>query len=178
LTRTLTQGGKAGPAKSVAEWLRETRDPPAAWGVSDSHVWKMVPESMTEMFPERRFASTAVHYLVGRPPYAPALIARVVQLCRVTSAHRVLALGCGPGQLAVAFARYAGAVVAGDPELEMLRAARAAAVSSDAKIEFIEASSTDIGPAWGTFRLAVGGLTRGSGYSYSPMEFVQVTDGD
>ena len=111
---------------------------------------------MTETFPERRFASTVVHYVAGRPPYAPALIARVVQLCQVTSAHRVLDLGCGPGQLAVAFARYARAVVAVDPEPEMLRAARAAraaAVTSDAKIEFIEASSADIGPSWGTFRL-------------------------
>jgi SAM-dependent methyltransferase len=113
----------------------------------------MVLESMTETFPERRFASTVAHYLAGRPPYASALIARVVQLCRITRAHRVLDLGCGPGQLAVAFARYAGVVVAVDPEPEMLRAARAAAVSCEAKIEFIEASSADIGPAWGTFRL-------------------------
>jgi SAM-dependent methyltransferase len=114
----------------------------------------MVLESMTETFPERRFASTVAHYLAGRPPYAPALIARVAQLCRVTRTHRVLDLGCGPGQLAVAFARYAGAVVAVDPEPEMLQAARAAAVSCEAKIAFIEASSADIGPAWGTFRLA------------------------
>jgi hypothetical protein len=56
--------------------------------------------------------------------------------------------------LAVAFARYAGAVVAVDPEAEMLVAARAAAATSEAKIEFIEASSADIGPAWGNFRLA------------------------
>jgi len=113
----------------------------------------MVLESMTDTFPERRFASTVAHYVAGRPPYAPALIARVVQLCRVTRSHRVLDLGCGPGQLAVAFARYAGAVIAVDPEPEMLRAARAAAVSCEAKIEFIEANSADIGPAWGTFRL-------------------------
>jgi len=108
---------------------------------------------MTDTFPERRFASTVAHYVAGRPPYAPALIARVVQLCRVTMSHRVLDLGCGPGQLAVAFARFAGAVIAVDPEPEMLRAARAAAVSCEAKIEFIEANSADIGPAWGTFRL-------------------------
>jgi len=126
---------------------------PRPAGRMGSQRWKTGLESMTETFPERRFASTVVHYVAGRPPYAPALIARVVQLCRVTMSHRVLDLGCGPGQLAVAFARYAGAVIAVDPEPEMLRAARAAAVSCEAKIEFIEANSADIGPAWGTFRL-------------------------
>jgi SAM-dependent methyltransferase len=113
---------------------------------------RLVDPSVTE----RRFASTVEHYVAGRPPYAPALIARVVQLCGVSAAHRVLDLGCGPGLLAIAFARHAGSVLAVDPEPEMLRAACAGAAAAGfaTRIEFVEASSNDIGAAFGTFRLA------------------------
>lgn len=104
--------------------------------------------------PERRFRSTVPHYLAGRPAYAPALIARVAQLCGLSRACRVLDLGCGPGQLAIAFAPYAGSVLAVDPEPEMLRAARTAA-NGASNIEFREASSEDLGPAFGSFRMAV-----------------------
>jgi len=51
----------------------------------------------------------------------------VAQLCSLTRRHRILDLGCGPGQLAIAFAPYAASVVAIDPEPKMLRAASALA---------------------------------------------------
>ena len=110
---------------------------------------------MNAPVPERRFKSTVPHYLAGRPSYAPALIARVAQLCELSSAHRLLDLGCGPGQLAIAFAPYAESVLAIDPEPEMLCAARTAAGGRAPNIEFCEASSEDLGAAFGRFWMAV-----------------------
>jgi len=108
---------------------------------------------MTEVvfpFEKRRFRTAAPHYLQGRPPYAARLIARVAALTGLAAAHRVMDLGCGPGQLAHAFAPYAAQVVAIDPEPEMLRIARDQA---PANVEFIEASSYDLGPHLGQFHL-------------------------
>jgi len=108
---------------------------------------------MTEVvfpFEKRRFRTAAPHYLQGRPPYAARLIARVAALTGLAAAHRVMDLGCGPGQLAHAFAPYAAQVVAIDPEPEMLRIARDQA---PANVEFIEASSYDLSPHLGQFHL-------------------------
>ncbi len=102
-----------------------------------------------------RFHTAAHHYLRGRPAYAPALIQRVAQLCGLGDAQRVLDLGCGPGQLALAFAPLVGQVVGVDPEPEMLRIAREAAARAGLPIEVREGSSRDLGPGLGTFRLAV-----------------------
>jgi SAM-dependent methyltransferase len=102
----------------------------------------------------RRFQSTAKHYLAGRPPYAPALIARVAQRCGLRRTHSVLDLGCGPGQLALAFSRFVGAVLAVDPEPDMLRVARAAASkAAAAPIEFLRASADDLDTQLGSFRM-------------------------
>jgi SAM-dependent methyltransferase len=98
----------------------------------------------------RRFRTAAAHYLAGRAPYPPALLARVAQITGVTTAHRVMDLGCGPAQLARGFAAYARDVLGVDPEPEMLRLARAEA---PANVGFIEASSYDLGPALGRFQL-------------------------
>jgi len=70
---------------------------------------------------ERRFRSAAQYYLAGRPFYSSLLIRRVVGL---NATHRVLDLGCGPGQLAAAFGPFVGEVIALDPEPEMLEIAR------------------------------------------------------
>jgi SAM-dependent methyltransferase len=106
-------------------------------------------------FEPHRFESAAAHYLAGRPPYAPRLIERVAGLCGLDSGHRVLDLGCGPGQLAIAFASLAHDVVATDPEPEMLRAAAAAATEAGVRISLVTGSSYDLGPSLGRFRLTV-----------------------
>jgi SAM-dependent methyltransferase len=98
-------------------------------------------------FEPRRFQSAAAYYLAGRSPYAGRLIARTVERCRLGPADRLLDLGCGPGQLAVAFSPFVGSVVAIDPEPEMLRAATTAAAEAGVAIEFIQGSSYDIGAA-------------------------------
>ena len=105
-------------------------------------------------FEKHRFRSAAEHYRKGRPPYALALFDRVAERVDLTGDHAVLDLGCGPGQLALGFARYAGAVTAIDPEPEMLRIAAADAADAGHTIRFVEGSSYDIGPALGCLRLA------------------------
>lgn len=102
-----------------------------------------------------RHRAAASHYIVGRPPYAPRLIARVAALTGLRRSQRVLDLGCGPGPLALAFAPLAVEVVAVDPEPEMLRAARQAAGSLP--IRFLQGSSYDLGPGFGQFHLTVMG---------------------
>jgi SAM-dependent methyltransferase len=106
-------------------------------------------------FLARRFRAAASHYLTGRPPYPPRLIARVAALTGLQRGGRVLDLGCGPGQLALAFSGFAAEVLAVDPEPEMLRVARATA--GGAPIRFVQGSSNDLGPAFGRFQLAVMG---------------------
>ena len=66
----------------------------------------------------------------------------------------MLDLGCGPGQLARAFAPFASEVVGIDPEPEMLRIARQ---SGPDNALWIEASSYDIGPHLGRFGLVTMG---------------------
>jgi SAM-dependent methyltransferase len=107
-----------------------------------------------EQFEPRRFQTAARHYLAGRPAYADRLISRVAQLTGLTKQDRVLDLGCGPGQLAIAFAAFAKTVVGVDPEPEMLRIARARAPQS---VQWIEGSSYDLGLHWGSFRLVTMG---------------------
>jgi SAM-dependent methyltransferase len=101
----------------------------------------------------RPFRTAAQHYLEGRPPYAPVLIRRVAELCGLGAAHRVLDLGCGPGQLALAFAPIAGQVVGIDPEPDMLCIAREEAARAGRAIDFREGSSEQLDPALGPFRL-------------------------
>ncbi len=111
----------------------------------------MTSPQLPRAFP--RFASTVPHYLAGRPIYAPSLILMVKEHLRLSDTDRLLDLGCGPGSLAMAFAPFVGTVVALDPEPSMLEAARAAAAEVDVRIEFIEASSYDLGSHFGMFQI-------------------------
>jgi len=106
-------------------------------------------------FEKRRFRTAAQHYLQGRQPYAPALFQRLMQLTGTGPKSRVMDLGCGPGQIAVALAPHVGEVTAIDPEPEMLRVAAENAAAAHSKICFIPGSSDDLGPALGRFRLVV-----------------------
>jgi SAM-dependent methyltransferase len=113
--------------------------------------------AQTIPFKPRRFRTAVEHYLQGRPPYAPRLFERVAVLCGLGPSHRVLDLGCGPGQIALALAPFAKEVTAVDPEPEMLRIAAEAAAHAGAAVRFVEGSFYDIGPQLGTFRLAAMG---------------------
>jgi SAM-dependent methyltransferase len=108
-------------------------------------------------FESRRFRTAAEHYLAGRPPYAPGLVRRVAERCGLREEHRLLDLGCGPGQLSLAFAFFAGSVVAVDPEPEMLRIAAMVIDGIAPNVELVHGSSADLSPQLGTFRVAVMG---------------------
>ncbi|MDW6025407.1 class I SAM-dependent methyltransferase [Mesorhizobium sp. BAC0120] len=102
-------------------------------------------------FATRRFQSAAAHYLAGRTPYPEALIANVARLLELLSTDRILDLGCGPAQLATAFAPFAGEVLALDPEPHMLALAREA-TNGLPNVKVAEGSSDDLGPEFGRFR--------------------------
>ena len=104
-------------------------------------------------FEPRRFRSAAAHYLRGRPDYAPGLIADVAALCGLDGAGRLLDLGCGPGQLAIALRPWFAEALGMDPEPEMLALAERRAAEAGATITFRQGSSYDLAAELGPLRL-------------------------
>ncbi|MEM5326646.1 class I SAM-dependent methyltransferase [Paraburkholderia sp. JHI2823] len=102
-----------------------------------------------------RFHHAAQHYLIGRPAYSPALIRRVAQHAGLDGSQRLLDLGCGPGQLSLAFASWVGQAVAVDPEPAMLEIAAQLGAGIAPNIEYRRGSSYDLGTEMGAFHLAV-----------------------
>jgi ubiquinone/menaquinone biosynthesis C-methylase UbiE len=108
-------------------------------------------------FEPRRFRSTVPYYATYRPAYPDRLIAMVAADLRLTPSDRLLDLGCGPGQLAIAFAPFCRQAVAMDPEPEMLEAAALDAAQAGVEVTLVEGSSFDLAPKLGTFRLVTMG---------------------
>ncbi|MGF6721613.1 trans-aconitate methyltransferase [Paraburkholderia sp. GAS41] len=104
-----------------------------------------------------RFKNNAAHYLGGRPAYSPRLIRRVAEVCKLDGTQRLLDLGCGPGQLSLAFSSWVSSGVALDPEPAMLRIAAELGLGIAPNIEYRLGSSYDLSPDWGAFQLAVVG---------------------
>ncbi|WP_395677374.1 class I SAM-dependent methyltransferase [Inquilinus sp.] len=104
-----------------------------------------------------RFRTAAAYYLQGRPAYADGLFPRIARTCGLGPDHRVMDLGCGPGQIAVALAPFAGEVVGMDPEPEMLAVAADLAERAGVRVTWHQGSSYDLGPQLGRFRLVTMG---------------------
>jgi SAM-dependent methyltransferase len=102
-------------------------------------------------FATRRFQSAASHYLAGRAAYPPELIRRTAEFLDLRPSDRLLDLGCGPAQLALAFAPLAGDVLALDPEPAMLELARRRAADVR-NVTVAAGSSADLAPELGGFR--------------------------
>jgi len=113
---------------------------------------------ITVPFEARRFQSTAAYYLRYRIPYPDRLIARIAERSGLKAGDHVLDLGCGPGQLGIAFARLEdAAVTAMDPEPEMLAEVEAGANKAGVDITIRQGSSYDLGPDIGKLHLCVMG---------------------
>lgn len=108
-------------------------------------------------FQPRRFRSTVPYYTRYRLGYPSRLLNRVAALAGLKPGERVLDLGCGPGLLALGFARLGAAVVAVDPEPEMLAAGRVAAKEAGLRIDFREGSSFALPADLGTVKLVTMG---------------------
>jgi len=108
-------------------------------------------------FEPHRFRSTIPFYERYRIPYPDALIATVAESCAIGPGSALLDLGCGPGQLAIAFARLGATATAMDPDPAMLEAARARAAEAGVALSLVEGSSYDLSPALGRFHLVTMG---------------------
>src|ERR1700722_4448774 len=97
-------------------------------------------------FDPRRFRANVPFYARYRLGYPDSLIARVSALVGLTPGARVMDLGCGPGLLAIPFARGGRAVTAVDPEPEILAALGVAAPEAGVSIDAREGSSFDMPP--------------------------------
>lgn len=113
--------------------------------------------SPTMAFEADRFRSTVDYYDRFRTPYPPELIADVARQLGLRYADRQLDLGCGPGPLALAFARLGLDVTAMDPEPSMIEAVQAGAAAAGVVIRTVEGSSYDLPGALGRFRLVTMG---------------------
>jgi SAM-dependent methyltransferase len=108
-------------------------------------------------FEPHRFESAAAHYVEGRPRYADRLIKRVSGALGFDGTQRVLDVGTGPGQLAIAFAPHVRDAVGVDPEPEMLRIAGEEARRAGVRLTLLEGSSYTLSDDLGPFDLAVFG---------------------
>lgn len=111
----------------------------------------------TPEFQPRRFRSTVPYYARYRLGYPERLTRAVADICALEAGETVLDLGCGPGLLALPFARLGARVVAVDPEPEMMAAGRTAAAEAGLAIEFREGSSFSLPADLGSVKLVTMG---------------------
>jgi ubiquinone/menaquinone biosynthesis C-methylase UbiE len=105
----------------------------------------------------RRFQTTVPFYARYRLGYPDLLIRRVIERVGMAPGDAVMDLGCGPGLLAIPFAKAGMAVTGIDPEPEMLAAAKEAASEAGVGIALEQGSSFDLPPGIGPFKLVAMG---------------------
>jgi SAM-dependent methyltransferase len=111
---------------------------------------------MSELPPSynpRRFRTTVPYYARYRLGYPDSLIARVADFVGLKPGNKVMDLGCGPGLLAIPFARLGLDVLGVDPEPAMLEVAAALAREAGVKITLRQGSSFDLPVDAAPFRL-------------------------
>ena len=108
-------------------------------------------------FNPRRFRSTVPFYARYRLGYPDSLIARVAAHVGLRAGDAVMDLGCGPGLLAVPFARLGMRVTAVDPEPDMVTACGEAAVAAGVEKDARQGSSYALPDGVGPFRLVTMG---------------------
>jgi ubiquinone/menaquinone biosynthesis C-methylase UbiE len=115
------------------------------------------PKSPDPTYEPRRFRTTVPYYARFRLGYPPALIDRVIEIVGLKPGDRVMDLGCGPGLLAILFARAGMAVTGVDPEPEMLVAAEAGAREAGVTLDLRQGSSFDLPAGIVPFKLVTMG---------------------
>ncbi len=102
---------------------------------------------MTRIAPynPNRFTSAIPHYVAGRPAYSERLIAWLARETGLDDSSRALDLGCGPGSLTLALARFSGTTIGIDPDAAMIAAGRQAAEAAGLAIDWRVGSSFDLG---------------------------------
>jgi SAM-dependent methyltransferase len=83
-----------------------------------------------------RFASTVEFYSRFREPYSPEFFRAVAERLGLRGHASLLDVGCGPGPLAIGFARFVKSTVGLDPEPAMIEAARKSAEQAGAQVTF------------------------------------------
>jgi SAM-dependent methyltransferase len=106
-----------------------------------------------------RYLGAAAHYRYGRPPVLAVTRAGPVRGVGTEGDGRLLDVGCGPGVLAVRLASFFEAVVAVDPDVDMLvEGRRAAAEKGVGNISWVQALAEDLPEAApGQYRLVTFG---------------------
>jgi SAM-dependent methyltransferase len=104
-----------------------------------------------------RFKTNVPFYARYRLGYPERLIAWVVAHTDTKRGDAVMDIGCGPGLLAIPFARQGLAVTGIDPEPAMLEAGREAAREAGAPVTFRQGSSYDLPADIGPFKLVTMG---------------------
>jgi SAM-dependent methyltransferase len=105
------------------------------------------------------YSGAAAHYVVGRPPYSDQLERVLIDALGLDGTGRLLDVGCGPGVLALRFARLFDEVVGVDPDAAMLEEAkRRVSVGSRKKFCWVQALAEELpGVAPGPYRLVTFG---------------------
>jgi ubiquinone/menaquinone biosynthesis C-methylase UbiE len=105
----------------------------------------------------RRFETTVPYYSRYRLGYPDLLIRRVIAQLDLKPGDAVMDLGCGPGLLAIPFAKAGMTVTGIDPEPAMLEAAAAAARDAGVALDLRQGSSFDMPAGIGPFKLVTMG---------------------
>jgi SAM-dependent methyltransferase len=110
---------------------------------------------MSALFPfvPDRFASTAGAYTAYRLGYPDRLLVRIAERLGLPGNARILDLGCGPGMIAIGFARFGYDVMAMDPDEAMLAAGKAEAAAAGVAVDWRLGSSFDLRADLGEFDL-------------------------
>lgn len=99
-----------------------------------------------------RFESAAEFYRY-REPYPDSFFQTVAAKLRLSKQTCMLDVGCGPGNLAIGFAHFAGCCLAIDLEPEMLRVARETASKAGVSIDFEQTPIEELKPGEKMFEL-------------------------